>query len=65
MLCVEGELNAMVSVLALEGSTQTGSGWAVIGLGSTFGPVPWNWLNSAARQIVFSVDRGRAGDVRF
>ena len=67
VLCVEGELNAMLSVLALEGSAQAGSAladtwWAVIGLGSTFGPVPWDWLDSAARQVVFSVDRGRAGD---
>ena len=62
VLCIEGELNAMVSMLALEGSTQADGCWAVIGLSSTFGPVPWDWLNSSARQVVFSVDRGRAGD---
>ena len=62
MLCIEGELNAMVSMLTLEGSTQADGCWAVIGLGSTFGPVPWDWLNSSTRQVVFSVDRGQADD---
>ncbi len=62
VLWVEGELNAMVSLLALEGSTQADGCWVVIGLGSTFGPVPWDWLNAVRLPVVFSVDRGRAGD---
>jgi hypothetical protein len=57
VLCVEGELNAMLSALALEGRD-----WAVVGLGSTFGPVPWAWLGGVGLPVVFSVDRGRAGD---
>jgi hypothetical protein len=57
VLCIEGELNAMLSALALEGR-----GWAVVGLGSTFGPVPWAWLGGLGLPVVFSVDRGRAGD---
>jgi hypothetical protein len=56
VLCVEGELNAMLSWLALEHS-----GWAVVGLGSTFGPVPWDWLCAVKVPVVFSVDQGRAG----
>ena len=62
VLCVEGELNAMVSMLALEGSTQADGCWAVIGLGSTFGPVPWDWLRGLGLLVVFSLDPGRAGD---
>lgn len=57
VLCVEGELNAMVTSLALEGH-----GWAVIGLGSAFGPVPWEWLRALRVPVIFSLDRGRAGD---
>ncbi|GGR27472.1 hypothetical protein GCM10008957_43490 [Deinococcus ruber] len=57
MLCVEGELNAMVTSLALRGS-----GWEVIGLGSAFGPVPWAWLEQRRLPVVFSLDRSRAGD---
>ena len=57
VLCVEGELNAMVSSLALRGS-----GWAVVGLGSVFGPVPWDWLKALGVPVVFSLDPGRVGE---
>lgn len=57
VLCVESELNALVSSLTLRGS-----GWAVVGLGSAFGPVPWNWLEGLGVPVVFSLDPGRAGD---
>ena len=56
VLCVEGELNAMVSSLALRGSD-----WAVVGLGSAFGPVPWDWLRVLGVPVVFSLDPGRVG----
>lgn len=57
VLCVEGELNAMVTSLAL-----AGHGWRVVGLGSAFGPVPWSWLQDRGAPVVFSLDRGRVGD---
>ena len=57
VLCGEGELNAMISSLALQGS-----GWAVVGLGSAFGPVPWDWLNALGVPVVFSLDPGRVGE---
>ena len=57
MLCVEGELDAVVTSVAL-----AVQGWAVVGLGSAFGPVPWNWLRAFGVPVVFSLDPGQAGD---
>jgi hypothetical protein len=66
ILCIEGELNAMITylalALALEGQNSTGSNWGIVGLGSTFGPVPWDLLKRLALPVVFYVDPGRAGD---
>ncbi len=66
ILCIEGELNAMISHLALhfalEGENATSSHWGIIGLGSTFGPVPWDLLERMSLPIVFYLDPGRAGD---
>lgn len=60
VLCIEGELNAMLSFLALRGS-----GWVVVGLGSAFGPLPWPWLTRLSLPVVVFLDRGRAGDKSF
>lgn len=57
VLCVEGELNTLVTSLAL-----ARHGWAVVGLGSAFGPVPWDWLRALGVPVVFSLDPGHPGD---
>ncbi|WP_407569447.1 hypothetical protein [Deinococcus altitudinis] len=60
VLCIEGELNAMLSFVALRGSD-----WGVVGLGSAFGPLPWSWLARLGLPVVMFLDRGRAGDKSF
>jgi len=60
VLCIEGELNAMLSFVALRSS-----GWVVVGLGSAFGPLPWPWLTRMGLPVVVFLDRGRAGDKSF
>lgn len=47
----------MVTWLAL-----AGRGWAVVGLGGAFGPVPWGWLENLGWPVVFSLDPGRVGE---
>lgn len=62
VLCVEGEFNAMLTYLALRELDAPNTRWAVVGLGSTFGPVPWAWLESLGLPVVCSLDPGRLAD---
>ncbi|MFB9994766.1 hypothetical protein ACFFLM_22690 [Deinococcus oregonensis] len=65
VLCVEGEFNAMLTHLALSGTDALHGRWALVGLGSTFGPVPWAWLASLELPVVFALDPGRLADKQF
>ncbi|UQN08712.1 hypothetical protein [Deinococcus sp. QL22] len=65
VLCVAAEFNAMLTHLALSGTDARHERWAVVGLGSTFGPVPWAWLASLGLPVVFSLDPGRLADKQF
>ncbi|THF67829.1 hypothetical protein E7T06_19115 [Deinococcus sp. Arct2-2] len=65
VLCVEGEFNAMLTHLALSGTDARHERWAVVGLGSTFGPVPWAWLAFLGLPVVFALDPGRLANKQF
>jgi hypothetical protein len=62
VLCVEGEFNAMLTHLVLSGTEARHPRWAVVGLGSTFGPVPWAWLAFLGLPVVVALDPGRLAD---